>query len=228
MTMNDHTLERAADLVAQFEGFQPNEYVCPGGSLTFGYGSLVVNHPEVQLPLTEEQAKIYLIEDLKKASDALGRLVKVHINSNQTIALLSFVYNVGSKAFEKSTLLRYLNLGRYDLAAEELLRWNKADGRPLIGLDRRRMAERSMFLKPVETIANKPISNREFLSESLSFEGLAGHYKAMVFKHLFNIGRDEFRHEWEVSLDKVELYLNELKNLIQKSKSLPSDSINSL
>jgi lysozyme len=74
------------------------------------------------------------------------------LTQNQLDALVSFVFNIGIGAFKGSTLLRKLNAGDYASASIEILRWNKAtvEGRRvvLVGLARRRVAERELFIKP--------------------------------------------------------------------------------
>jgi lysozyme len=76
--------------------------------------------------------------------------VKAPINQNQFDALVSFVYNVGAGNFAKSTLLKKLNKADYQGAGDEFLRWNRGGGKVLNGLIRRRDAERSLFLTPIE------------------------------------------------------------------------------
>jgi len=58
---------------------------------------------------------------------------------------VSFIFNCGVSAFKSSTLLRLLNQGDYEGARKQFLRWDKAGGKPLLGLARRRAAEASMF-----------------------------------------------------------------------------------
>jgi lysozyme len=74
------------------------------------------------------------------------RLIKVSLTENQYIALLSFVFNLGGGALQASTLRRKLNMEDYEGAAEEFKKWNKAGGRIVKGLTKRREAERIMFL----------------------------------------------------------------------------------
>jgi lysozyme len=62
-------------------------------------------------------------------------------------ALVSFCYNVGRGAFAGSTLLKLLNVSKIDEAANQFERWNKASGRTLTGLTRRRLAEKKLFLQ---------------------------------------------------------------------------------
>ncbi|MEG5623927.1 lysozyme, partial [Enterobacter hormaechei] len=76
----------------------------------------------------------------------VSRLVKVGLTQGQFDALVSFTYNLGARSLSTSTLLRKLNAGDYAGAADEFLRWNKAGGKVLNGLTRRREAERALFL----------------------------------------------------------------------------------
>ena len=73
-------------------------------------------------------------------------LVKVDLTQNEFDALVSLIYNIGSGNFKSSTLLRILNQKKYDAAANQFLRWNKAGGRVLAGLTKRREHERELFL----------------------------------------------------------------------------------
>ncbi|MNQ87056.1 Lysozyme RrrD [compost metagenome] len=72
--------------------------------------------------------------------------VVVLFTQEQFDALVSFTYNLGINALKGSTLLRKLNSGDYEGAADEFLKWNKAGGKILSGLTRRREAERMLFL----------------------------------------------------------------------------------
>ena len=85
--------------------------------------------------------------DMTYAAQAVDRLVKVPLTQNQFDALVSFVFNIGDGAFAASTLLRYLNKGRYQEAAVEFMRWIHAGGKRLDGLIRRRRAEQELFLR---------------------------------------------------------------------------------
>ena len=71
---------------------------------------------------------------------------RVKLNQNQFDALVSFTYNLGAGALGSSTLLGKLNRGDFEGAADEFPKWNKAGGKVLNGLVKRRAAERSLFL----------------------------------------------------------------------------------
>lgn len=132
------------DLIKSFEGFEPEAYLCPAGVWTIGYGHTgdVVEGQSV----TEEEAEELLLQDVAFAEDTVNSLVEVELSQQMFDALVCFVYNVGVGAFEQSTLLRLLNQGQMEEAAEQFLRWNKAGGKELAGLTRRREAERALFL----------------------------------------------------------------------------------
>jgi len=95
--------------------------------------------------ITKERAEELLREDVKRFEGYVDRLVKVPLTQGQYDALVSFVYNLGPGALERSTLLDQLNRGDYDSAAEQFGRWVFAGGKTLAGLVRRRAAERALF-----------------------------------------------------------------------------------
>jgi lysozyme len=84
--------------------------------------------------------------DLLKAASSVLRLVAVPLADGQYTALLSFVFNLGGGALQASTLLRRLNRADYAGAAAEFPRWNKAGGRAVVGLSKRRSAEQRLFV----------------------------------------------------------------------------------
>lgn len=132
------------EIVKEFEGLRLEAYKCPADAWTIGYGhTLGVIPGDV---ITEKEAEILLAEDLEDAESAVNEYVKVKLNQNQFDALVSFVYNLGAGNFKSSTLLRKLNAGDYLGAANEFKRWNKAGGKVLNGLVRRRAAECNLFI----------------------------------------------------------------------------------
>ena len=139
------------DLIINFEGFSGKPYLCPAGIPTIGFGStrypdgtkVTIDDKEV----TKEEALSILRGTLESFEKTVNTLVKPKLTQNQFDALVSFVYNVGSGNFSSSTLLVKLNQGKYLEAANEFLKWNKAGGKFLSGLTRRRAAERELFLK---------------------------------------------------------------------------------
>ena len=135
---------RALELIKPFEGCKLRAYLCPAGVWTIGYGATGQGiGPGVVW--TQGQAENRLLADVARFYRGVQKLVQVPINEFQAGALTSFAYNVGLQALAGSTLLRLLNAGNYAAASEQLMRWNKAGGRALLGLTRRRAAEKAMF-----------------------------------------------------------------------------------
>lgn len=106
--------------------------------------------------VTEAQGDAMVRKELNIYEDAIERLVKVPLTGNQFSALTCLVYNIGIGAFEKSTLLKVINQGRGEKVPEQWLRWNKAGGKTIKGLARRRTAELALFLEPDEIEAAVP------------------------------------------------------------------------
>ena len=138
------TSQKGIDLIKKFEGCRLEAYKCPAGIWTIGYGH--TKGVKDGMIISREQAKEFLREDLKVYEKAVESCVKVPLSQNQFDALVSFCYNCGSGALKTSTLLRLLNEGKYSEAGEQFLRWNKAGGKVLVGLTRRREEEREIFL----------------------------------------------------------------------------------
>jgi lysozyme len=132
------------DLVKSFEGLKLRAYLCPAKVWTIGYGS-TGPHVTPGKVITEAQANDLLQDDLDRFEKAVTRLVTVPLTQNQYDALVSFAFNVGISALERSTLLKRVNAKLFDQAKAEFAKWNRAGGRPLAGLTRRRAAEAALF-----------------------------------------------------------------------------------
>lgn len=145
-----------AEFVAQWEGLRLTAYPDPGTGgepFTIGYGCTVYpSGTKVQKGdvCTKADALRYLQHDLQAAEAAVSRLVTVPLTEEQRIALVSFTYNCGAGALAKSTLLRLTNNHRLLEAADEFPKWNRAGGKVLPGLTRRRAAERTLYLAGVQ------------------------------------------------------------------------------
>ena len=135
----------AVPIIKEFEGCKLKAYLCPAGVWTIGYGHTdgVKEGDEI----TQQEADRLLADDVHSFSAGVQRLVTSDINRNQLGALTSFVFNVGLGNLRHSTLLRLVNKGDFVGAANQFPRWNKAGGKVLAGLTRRREAERKLFLK---------------------------------------------------------------------------------
>ncbi len=143
------TGKEGKNLIKKFEGFRAKAYLCPANVMTIGFGTTRINGNPVpkDLTITVDEADAFLEADLKMFEDAVNTFVKVSITQNQFDALVSFVYNVGVGNFKNSTLLKMLNSLDFKGAADQFLRWNKAAGKVLKGLETRRAAERELFNK---------------------------------------------------------------------------------
>lgn len=133
------------NLIKEFEGLKLGKYKDAVGLWTIGYGHLIRPEETFDRRLTEEEAESLLRKDLQEAEKGIKRLVSVPLTQNQFDALVSFVFNVGVGRLENSTLLKRLNVKDYPAAAAELLKWNKAGGKKLAGLTRRRKEEKTLF-----------------------------------------------------------------------------------
>jgi GH24 family phage-related lysozyme (muramidase) len=145
-------LAPARKIVREFEGCHLKAYLCPAGVPTIGWGSTIIAGKVVRegQSITQAQADAQLDADLRRFHDALARAIPAVAGwpPNRAAALVSWTYNVGVGAMQDSTLRKRLLAGEdpAKVAAEELPRWNKADGRELAGLTRRRAAELALFL----------------------------------------------------------------------------------
>lgn len=135
---------RGIDLVKQFEGCKLTAYVCPAGVLTIGYGS-TGPHVKEGMKIDGAQANALLLKDLERFEAGVNRLSKKH-TQGQFDALVSFAFNLGLGNLEKSTLLKLHNAGKHTEASDQFKRWNKAGGKVLAGLTRRREAEAALYL----------------------------------------------------------------------------------
>jgi lysozyme len=136
--------ENALILVKLFEGCKLEAYQDSVGIWTIGYGH--TKGIKKGDKITQEQATKFLHKDLDIHSDPINKLVKVNLSQNQYDALASFIFNLGGRNFSTSTLLKKLNQEDYQATANEFPRWNKAGGKVLRGLTRRRECEKFLFL----------------------------------------------------------------------------------
>jgi lysozyme len=161
------------DLIKQYEslhdgnlnkiGLQPK--LCPAGIWTEGYGRAMIGKDGKFLTsknTTKAQAESLatihneadainaLNEDIEQFSNKIKPLLKVVLNENQFSACVSLAYNIGANAFNNSSVLRYINLNKFNHAADSFLLWNRATingvRKELRGLTNRRNAERELFL----------------------------------------------------------------------------------
>ncbi len=145
MTMTTGML--GMQLIRNFEGFVDHVYKDAVGYPTIGIGHLIKAGEVFPEKITEVEANEILAKDLKEAEDAVNKMVKVTLRQNQFDALVSFVFNLGAGNFAGSTLLKMVNASDFNNAAGQFIRWNRAGGKVLAGLTRRREAEAALFLQ---------------------------------------------------------------------------------
>ena len=143
--------DKGLAIIKHYEGVSYNPYLDPIGIPTIGYGSIFgLDSNRVDMGhrrITESEATDLLIRECQEAEHAIARLVRVPLTSNQRSALISFVFNVGSGNFQRSTMRMKLNRKDYEGTAKEFWKWRRAGGKIFKGLVRRRASEEQLFRK---------------------------------------------------------------------------------
>ena len=131
-------------LIKKFEGLELTAYQCAAGVWTIGYG----HTKDVQEgdEWSEAHADHMLEVELEEFEEYINDNVTVALSQNQFDALVSWVYNLGPANLKASTMLKVLNSGDYEGVPAQIQRWNKAGGKVLEGLIRRRKAEALLFV----------------------------------------------------------------------------------
>ena len=142
-TTNMKISQEGLALIKKFEGCELKAYHCAAGVPTIGYGS--THGVTMDMEITQEEADELLMDDVHKFEEAVTRAVKVPLEQHQYDALVSWTFNLGPSNLSSSTMLRVLNEGNYDEVPAQIKRWNKAGGKVLQGLIRRREAEALLF-----------------------------------------------------------------------------------
>ena len=137
------------DLMHQFEGCKLTSYLCPAKIPTIGWGNTFYESGrkvKIGESITQERADILFEWVAESFAVQIRQLLKVQLNENQFSALISFAYNVGVNNLRSSTLLKKVNANPNDTEIfTEFLRWNKAAGKVLNGLVKRRQAEANLY-----------------------------------------------------------------------------------
>lgn len=158
------------DLIKEFEGLRLEAYKCPAGVWTIGHGTTagagVGIKPAAGMVITEAEAEWYLEQSVAKFAAGVEAVVTAPIDENEFAALVSLSYNIGMSAFRKSSALRWLNAGDKAKAAAGIKLWNKAGGKVLAGLVRRREAEVELFWTPVPVVIPEPPQGRSSVAQS--------------------------------------------------------------
>jgi len=137
------TSNEGISLIQKFEGCELEAYQCSAGVWTIGYGH--TKDVVEGMTITKEQAEQMLVDELHEYENYINEYVTVALSQNQFDALVSWVYNLGPANLKASTMLKVLNSGKYEDVPAQIKRWNKAGGKVLEGLIRRREAEACLF-----------------------------------------------------------------------------------
>ena len=135
----------AIGLIQQFEGYSPFRYRDSAGYWTIGVGHLIRPGEHFDEPLLSDAAEKLFQQDLEPKAAAVNARVSVPLFQGQFDASVSLVYNIGEGAFAKSTALKKINAGRHEEVPAQIKRWNKAGGKVVKGLERRREAEAALY-----------------------------------------------------------------------------------
>jgi lysozyme len=151
--VTDPALTLSVKTIAEFEGFSGTPYQDIGGVWTQGYGQTydlsgraITAHTPT---MTEADARTHLAVLVASYLEKVRGMVHVPVTDNQTAALVSLSYNIGTSALRSSSLLIALNQGRTQEAADGFRAWIYAGGHTSAGLRSRREKERALFLTPV-------------------------------------------------------------------------------
>ncbi len=139
------TGQHGIDLIKKYESCKLTAYKCPAGVWTIGYGH--TQGVKQGDKIDQNQADKFLGDDLKESENDINAACRKELTQWQFDALVSFVFNVGYGAFRSSTLLKYINMGKFTQAALEFAKWNRSNGKVLDGLTKRRESERLLFVK---------------------------------------------------------------------------------
>jgi len=137
------TGDKGIDLIKRFEGCRLEAYKCSAEVLTIGYGH--TGGVKEDDTITQEEADKLLKADVFKFEKNVEDNVKVELNQSQFDALVAWTFNLGVGNLRSSTMLQKLNNEDYTSVPSEMKRWNKAGGKTLDGLIRRRKAESLLF-----------------------------------------------------------------------------------
>lgn len=131
-------------LVKHFEGFSATAYADVAGHMTIGYGHKLAAKEHIT-EVTQQQAEALLYEDVRWAEQAVRQCIAVPLSQGQFDSLVSFTFNLGAGALQRSTLRQKINRCEHEAVPVELRRWVWAGGRRHTGLLRRRVAEGLMY-----------------------------------------------------------------------------------
>jgi lysozyme len=143
-----HITQHGLNLIKQFEGFSSRIYLDAAGLPTIGYGHLLRTGETEMFKngITESVGQGLLIKDVLRAEQAVLRLITVPLTNGQFDALVSFTFNLGAGALQRSTLRRKVNREEHVDVQAEFIKWVWAGGKKLKGLIRRRREESEFYM----------------------------------------------------------------------------------
>jgi lysozyme len=141
--------EKCLKMLAHHEGVRTKPYRCPAGLWTVGVGHLIGDGKSLpdswNRTFTLEEVYAILAKDVERFERGVSRLITYPLSQNEYDAIISFAFNLGLGCLQRSTLRSALNRGDKITAIESLLKYNKAGGKILRGLDNRRKDEAALF-----------------------------------------------------------------------------------
>ena len=140
---NMNISQEGLSLIKKFEGCELEAYKCAAGVWTIGYGS--TKGVKEGDSIIQEEADKLLLHEMEEYEGYINDMVNVNLEQNQFDAMVSWVFNLGPANLKASTLLKVLNAKDYEGVPAQIKRWNKAGGKVLQGLIRRREAESLLF-----------------------------------------------------------------------------------
>lgn len=143
--MNNLTSAAGLEFIRLFEGYSPIIYKCAGGYQTIGYGHMI-KPGETFSEISHDQALKLLNHDLSIAEQAVRRLITCQLVQYQFDMLVSFVFNLGAAALQRSCLRAKVNRGEHEEVSQQFQRFVYASGRVVKSLVRRRLAESQIYL----------------------------------------------------------------------------------
>jgi lysozyme len=135
----------AVGTIKHFEGYSPIIYKDAAGYDTIGFGHLIKPGEKIEEPLLGDAAERLLQQDIAPKAAAVNRYVRVPLFQGQFDGVLSWTYNLGEGALKSSTMLKKINAARHEEVPGQMRRWNRAGGKVLKGLERRREAEAALY-----------------------------------------------------------------------------------
>ena len=142
-----HITDEGIELIKRFEGFSSSIYICPAGYPTIGYGHVVRDDEKQRFAedIDKDEGENLLRRDVRWAEGGVLRLIDIPLTDGQFDALVSFTFNLGTGALQRSTLRRKVNREEHEDVPARFKRWVWAGGRKLKGLERRRNAEAKAY-----------------------------------------------------------------------------------